>query len=228
MPTIISVARRASRFIKFGLRSRKAAFEDIFASRYWGDKESISGVGSSLAQTENIRRELPKLVKEFGIKTILDAPCGDLYWMSLILDEMGVDYIGGDIVPDVVNIARERSQYNRSRFIELDIVKDELPPADLWVCRDVLFHLSFKNIRDTFANFARSEVKYILVTSHIGDHIANRNIASGDFRQLNLLRRPIGLPEDKVLYRFDDYAPPAPPREMLLFHRDDLKQSFGS
>lgn len=227
MPSALSILRRAKRAIKFGLRGREGAFEHIFQTRYWGDEESVSGVGSSMAQTETIRRELPKLVHQFGIGSILDAPCGDLYWMKHILPEMNVDYIGGDIVQGVVDLARSNNTYPRAQFMKLDIVKDPLPTADLWLCRDVLFHLSFKEIRAALTNLLQSDIKYILLTSHKGSHVPNWNLVAGDFRELNFLKPPFEFPEDKVVYRFDDYAAPMPPREMLMFRREDLKGHFG-
>lgn len=226
MPNPVSVLRRAGRALRFGFRSREEAFKHIFESRYWGATESVSGVGSSLGQTEQIRAELPKLVKQFGITSLLDAPCGDLYWMKHILPEMGIDYIGADIVQGVVDLARTNNTYDRARFMKLDIVKDPLPSADLWLCRDVLFHLSFKEIRAALTNFRNSQITYILVTSHKGEEVPNWNMVTGDFRQLNLLKKPFAFPEDRIVHRFDDYAAPFPPREMLMFRREDLAGYF--
>jgi hypothetical protein len=211
------------RSVRFAFFGRERAFSHIFRSRYWGDAESVSGIGSSLAQTENIRKELPRIVDEFGIRSIVDAPCGDLYWMSEILPQLDVDYFGGDIVPEVVALAEARNTYPRARFGVFDIAASPFPKSDLWICRDVLFHLSFDDIRKALGNFLRSDVKYLLVTSHTGAGIANRKIVTGDFRQLDLLKRPFGFPEDKVLYRFADYAEPLPSRDMLLFAREDLQ-----
>ncbi|MCU0892253.1 MAG: methyltransferase domain-containing protein [Sandarakinorhabdus sp.] len=227
MPNPISVLRRAGRAVRFGFRSREGVFKHIFESRYWGDNESVSGVGSSLAQTEQIRTDLPKLVAQFGIKSILDAPCGDLNWIKHILPEMGIDYIGADIVEGVVELARSNNKYDRARFMQLDIVKGPLPEADLWLCRDVLFHLSFNEIRSALTNFRNSGINYILVTSHKGAHVPNWNMVTGDFRELNLFKSPFALPQDKVVYRFDDYAPPMPAREMVMFRREDLEGHFG-
>lgn len=227
MPNPVSVLRRAKRALRFGFRTREGAFRHIFESRYWGGTESVSGVGSSLVQTEHIRAELPKLVRRFGINSILDAPCGDLYWMKHVLPEMDLDYIGADIVQGVVNLAQANNTYDRAEFRQLDIVEGPLPSADLWLCRDVLFHLSFKEIRQALRNFLNSEIDYILVTSHKGEHVPNWNLVTGDFRELNLFTSPFDFPSGKVLHRFDDYAPPFPAREMVMFRREDLVGCFG-
>ena len=67
-------------------------------SNNWRKDESASGDGSSLEYTENLRRELPHLFKKFSIKTIFDAPCGDLNWMGEMLPLSSIEYKGGDIV----------------------------------------------------------------------------------------------------------------------------------
>lgn len=208
--------------MKFGLRGNAGAFQHIYNTKYWGDDESVSGVGSSLASTANIRKELPRIVKEYGIQSMIDAPCGDLYWMSLILDEMGIDYIGGDIVPEVVSEAEERNLYERARFQTFDIIAEPFPKCDLWLCRDVLFHFSFSNIRKTLDNLRRSEIKYVMFTSITRDDVANRPIVTGDYRDLNLFKHPLNFPNDKVQERFRDCASDAPFREMVMFKTEDL------
>ena len=71
---------------------------------------------------------LPALVKELGVRSLLDAPCGDFNWMRHV-DLDGVEYTGGDVVPELV--ARNRELYGAAgrRFVTLDLTRDPLPPA---------------------------------------------------------------------------------------------------
>jgi len=46
---------------------RRRRFADIYATNYWRNGESRSGLGSSLEQTEAVRAALPVLCGEFGI-----------------------------------------------------------------------------------------------------------------------------------------------------------------
>ncbi len=226
MVSVRSVIRRAARAVRFGAYDHRKVFEHIYSSRYWGDRESVSGVGSSLAQTEHIREELPKLIEQFGIKTMFDAPCGDLHWMRQILDKVDIDYIGGDVVPAVVEMAAANYAGNRASFRVFDIVDDPFPDADLWLCRDVLFHLSYAKILKSLRNFANSQIKYILVTTHTGGSFVNRNVVTGDFRQLDLFKPPFSLPQNAVLARFVDFAPPHNPRDMVLIRREDIAEAL--
>jgi hypothetical protein len=57
-------------------------FTNIYDTRAWHSKESISGNGSELIQTEQIINELPVLLKKYNITSMLDIPCGDFNWMQ--------------------------------------------------------------------------------------------------------------------------------------------------
>jgi len=74
--------------------------------RKFGD-ESVSGPGSSLVHTAEIRQRLPMLLADLGVRSLLDAACGDLNWIKHVA--LGVDkYIGVDILSAVVAQNKER------------------------------------------------------------------------------------------------------------------------
>lgn len=85
----------------FSLVTEEERFKLIYKYNFWSSKESVSGLGSELKNTVNIRKKLPKIFDDFKINKILDAPCGDFNWVSLILSNK-IDYIGGDIVNDLI------------------------------------------------------------------------------------------------------------------------------
>jgi SAM-dependent methyltransferase len=218
----LKVWDRSNSLIKYGRHNHRDVFSKIYHNRMWGDQESVSGFGSRMVQTEHIRRELPRIIQQHGVKKLFDAPCGDLNWMRLVLEETKVDYEGGDIVPEVVELAKKNSPNPAFTFSVFDIVRDSFPIADLWLCRDVLFHLSFDNIWKVFRNFVRSEISYVLLTTHTSDRVRNRDILNGDFRETDFFKPPFSLPPTLVIERFPDYADDAPPRDMVLFKREDL------
>jgi hypothetical protein len=222
MPSLKGALQRIGNSLRFGRHNHRSVFSHIFESRYWGDYESVSGLGSRMTQTEVIRAQLPLIIEKYQVKTLFDAPCGDLNWMKAILETTDVDYIGGDIVPEVVELARLNSPNPAYRFSVFDIAEDPFPTADLWLCRDVLFHLSFATIWKALDNFCASGVPLMLVTTHTDSAVKNRNIVTGDFRYLDLFKPPFSLPATMVLERFADFAPPAPPRDMILIRREDL------
>lgn len=182
--------KQADRGVSYSL---KDAFTQIYKSNLWNSDDSVSGSGSDIGQTSEVTKRLPDLLKDYKIKTILDLPCGDFNWMKGI--DLGVEeYIGGDIVEEI--IARNQQAYGDEthRFVNLDLLDDPLPKTGLIFCRDCLVHLSNGDILRAFVNIKRSGIKYLLTTTFV-ERTGNPDIVSGDWRPLNLQREPFNLPE---------------------------------
>jgi hypothetical protein len=174
------------------VRPMELTFTKIYRTHRFGGELSASGPGSDMAKTEAIRQALPCLLKEFGIKTILDAPCGDFYWMRDT--ELNVEkYIGADIVGDLVRKNQETYGRTGREFRKLNIVKDQLPQADVLLCRDCLVHFSNKDVLAALRNFKASGITYLLTTTFV-DHSLNTDIITGEWRPLNLQRPPFNFP----------------------------------
>ncbi len=182
----------------FSHETLKDKFSYIYSSRYWPSKESVSGPGSEMENTRNIRKEIIKLIKEYEIKNFLDIPCGDFNWMQNIV-EKHISYTGGDIVEDLINSNKKKFFQQNLKFIVINLLDDDLPSADLMLCRDCLIHLSNNNIKKFFKNFKRSNIKYLLVTSYESynktKNSNNDEIDDGDFRPTFLMEKPFNLPE---------------------------------
>jgi hypothetical protein len=186
-------AERAGELVKLGLQER---FERIYSTNLWSDPETRSGVGSSLDSTAVVRAELPKALRQLEARVMLDVPCGDFMWMKRV-DLTGIEYIGGDIVPSIIE-ENQRLHTTESRsFSHLDLTRDKLPDADVLLCRDCLVHLSYANIRAVFANIARSNIRYVLMTSFPGRG-ENYDVADGDWRTLDFQAPPFSLPEPRL------------------------------
>lgn len=186
------------------LVSRGSIFSRAYKSRAWGSDESGSGIGSERGATVALREYLPELFKRLGVVSFLDAPCGDWNWMRLV-DLQGVDYTGVDVVPEV--IARNQAAYERDgvRFQVADLTRDELPRADLILCRDCWVHLSFRDAASMLENFRRSGATWLLV-SNSPQALENRNQLTGwAWRHLNLRKPPFSFPA-AIGARKDHYA----------------------
>jgi hypothetical protein len=168
----------------------KKEFTRVYKGNTWGDKESRSGGGSSLEQTNTIRKEIPKLIKSRGIKTILDIPCGDFLWMKEIqieVDGLIEKYIGADIVEELIFKNKELYENNKHSFVIADILDYDLPTVDLIICRDLFLHLSFSGILKSLKNIKKSRSKYLLVSTF------TRDFKNLDIRKLSLNGRRINL-----------------------------------
>jgi hypothetical protein len=172
-------------------QSPEKIFTDAFRINRWGDAESISGPGSNLSVTVEIRKAIPELIAEVGVYSILDIPCGDFNWMSRL--ELEIDYTGADIVDGIIQENRIKFSQPDRKFIKLDILKDPLPEADLLLCRDCLVHFSFIHIFQALRNIRSSGCMYLLTTTFI-DRRNNLDIPTGTWRPINLQSAPFNLP----------------------------------
>jgi len=155
--------------------------------------ESRSGPGSSLAETAAIRRELPVLVQELQVISILDVPCGDFHWMKEVALPIA-RYIGADIMTDQVTKNTVSFANDRRTFMRLDLRQDRLPKVDLILCRDCLVHLSFADIFLALENVKRSNSTYLLATTFPAAR-ENTDIVTGEWRPLNLQLPPFLFPQ---------------------------------
>jgi len=206
LPETIKIKTSSLKLLKWSIfetESPKQIFSHIYKYNTWQSPESKSGAGSSLFETENIRKEIPKLFNYYKIKTILDIPCGDLAWVSQ-LKINNLKYIGGDIVPELIekNIKKSKTDFSIKdmQFIFLDIINDLLPPSDLILVRDCLVHFSNKDIIKSLKNILRSNTKYLLTTSFINLE-ENKDISTGSWRPINLQIHPFSFPKPiKIIY----------------------------
>jgi hypothetical protein len=115
--------------------------------------------------------------------------------MRHVVDETGIEYVGADIVPRLIDENRRAYAREGIRFLVADILVDPFPRADLWLCRDCLFHLSYRDICGALTRFLESSIPLILTTTYETDaKFANADIQTGDFRRIDLSKAPFSLP----------------------------------
>jgi len=194
-------------------------FTAIYENHFWVDDESRSGGGSNLYATEKIRKAIPGIFLKYGVRSVLDIPCGDFFWfkeMRLDLDR----YVGGDIVVPLIKLNAEKyTSVNRS-FRVMDLTKDPLPDYDLILVRDCFIHLSFDAIFASLRNIARSKIQYLL-TTHYADLGENGDIETGSLHPVNLCLPPFSFPP--ALELIDDYAKGNIPHQLGLWRINDLR-----
>lgn len=195
----------------------RKVFTRIYKNNAWGSAESLSGPGSTLKSTWNIRQQLPGLLKKWKIKKMLDLPCGDFNWMSRV-DLSETDYLGADIVPEI--IASNKLKYPEKKFIVLDIIHDQLPAADLLLCKDCFIHLQNTDVIKALENIKRSGIHYLLASTYPVDF--NKIILTGHFRPINLQRPPFNLPEPLEL--IEDFADDGTERYLGLWDLHELRK----
>lgn len=217
---IISRINLCGIYLRFGENpSPSIVFPWYYDKNVCKDTETVSGPGSTVRYTKNIRAKLPGLIKDLKVRTILDAPCGDFNWFRLVELPKDVYYIGGDIIRPL--IVKNQALYGNAdrTFVCIDITKDKLPDADIWICRDAFIHFSDEYIFLSVRNFINSSIRYILTTSYT-ESGKNRDIPTGFFRLLNLELPPFNFP--KPILTIDDWVDGYPVRKLCLWERQAL------
>ena len=199
-------------------RDPATVFNAVYAANYWESAESKSGPGSERQTTARYVPQLIRAIRELGITSMFDAPCGDLNWMGEVIDQTGIGYIGGDVADEAVATAKLwRPDLEVRRF---DICVDEFPAADIWHCRDTLFHLSFADIHNALTKAHSSKISYAAITTHRARYLSNLDIKTGGFRLLDLERPPFNFP--KPLRYIRDFPAGQFPRFVAIWRMADL------
>lgn len=175
----------------------KLKFSKVFRNNLFFGTESRSGAGSDLTQTQEIARHLPGLLKDLKVQSLLDLPCGDFNWMSK-LDLNAIDYIGADLVPELIDNLNETYGDHSHKFITINIVNEVPPQTDAIFCRDLFVHLSNSEVARAISNFRKSGAEYLITTTfplrvrNLDLPLFSREVA---WRTINLELPPFNFPE---------------------------------
>jgi SAM-dependent methyltransferase len=155
----------------------KDVFREVYLKNVWGGKpgELCSGSGAAEEYAGPYAEAIRRFVESHGIRTVVDLGCGDFSVGRLIATKR-VRYIGVDIVDEVVRRNRDRYGAEGVEFVCLDMTKDELPPGDLCLVRQVLQHLSNTEI---LAVLERTRgYPFVVVTEHLppADAVSHPNL----------------------------------------------------
>lgn len=197
-------------------------FSNIYTHKLWfRNKQSRSGAGSTLEATTQLRSFLPKFLKECKAKNIMDLGCGDFHWMKEV--KLPCNYIGLDIVRSVIEENKNKYADDNHHFYHHNAVEDPLPEgADVILCREVLFHLSFEDGIQVIKNILKSGARYLLVTT--SDTVQeNKDIRTGRFRNINIQLSPYLFPV--YASRVEDNAI-SQDRIMGIWKIEDLSKSI--
>jgi SAM-dependent methyltransferase len=168
-------------------------FEDIYETNAWGIG---SGVGS--LPLNNI--EYMKFIQEFILRnkvaSIVDLGCGD-WQFSRFMDWSGVKYTGIDVVSRLVE--ENRRQYgNDSVEFKLFSTVNDVPSADLLLCKDLLQHLPNELIKD-YLRRLKPKFRYLLLTNDEWPTELNSDIPIGGWRPIRLDQAPFSESAPVVL-----------------------------
>lgn len=178
-------ARRRLRrqWLRLRLGGREAEFAIVYSEQEWGrspQQQFCSGKGS---QPENFAAYVEFVnhyIRDNGIRKVLDIGCGD-YQVAARLDLGDAEYLGVDIVTELIDHNSRRYGSSRVRFAQLDAGVDPLPDADLCLIRQVLQHWSDEDIQRLLPRLAPYRHVLILDGAQVTEATPgqNTNIRTG-------------------------------------------------
>ena len=182
---------------------RKIVFFLIYKSNHWNksilidsNRLLVSGPGSlpGSVQTKNIITNLNNFIKDNNIRNILDMPCGDFAWMQDLLKiNNDINYIGYDIVEEIILINKKKYSSNRIDFFVKDIINEnDFNGFDLVFIRDFFIHINNEDILKVLKKIKSSKIKFFACLTNKNE-IINKNIAVGEHRKINLSIEPFNL-----------------------------------
>jgi hypothetical protein len=178
----------------------------VFEGMTWGATESVSGPGSALSETGRLREGLAKALRQLGIRSFVDAPCGDMNWMRHV-DYNFERFVGVDLLPRVIQQLQGADFPKTYEFRTGNIVTDVLPKADAVFCRDCLVHLPFAAIEAAIDQWEKAGFEYVFATT-FPDIRVNTEIRVGEWRMLNMQLAPFYWPMPLMLLEDNDRLEP--------------------
>jgi SAM-dependent methyltransferase len=181
----------------------KKTFDNIYEKLIWGAAGDGSGPGSDIEYTQHTRNIIYDFIKRYKIKSMLDAPCGAMKWMPLLLTNLSLEtnhkfkYFGVDVVESVINksLQKFKNFSDEWKFKVVDLTEQPLPENyELIFSRDTLMHLPYVKVVRALKSFSRTKgAKYLLVGSFQNRPEQNQNIKIGEFHRLDLTKSPFNL-----------------------------------
>jgi 2-polyprenyl-3-methyl-5-hydroxy-6-metoxy-1,4-benzoquinol methylase len=193
-------------------RIKKQVFTSIYKSNHWVQDEdilskdsiSVSGHGSNINTNQffNLKKIFTKIIDYKHINSILDMPCGDFLWLYEIIRQKNIDYIGVDIVEELIEANKLKYQDKNFSFINDDITNFNTDKKfDLIIIRDLFIHIPNSDIKKILQNIKKMNFNYIALNSYKNKF--NDDVIIGKHRKINLLIEPFNL--IKPLEYFNDY-----------------------
>ena len=191
---------------------KKKVFTSIYKSNHWVQNGkllpqefvSVSGHGSNVGtnQYAQLVKNFKKIIKNYEINSILDMPCGDFLWIKEIIEKKNIDYLGIDIVEELIKNNNLRYKNEKINFQTYDIVNFETNKKfDLVLIRDLFLHIKNNDIIKILNNLKLMNIRYVAINSYNNEE--NDEVVIGQHRKVNLLIKPFNL--KKPIHSFKDY-----------------------
>jgi ubiquinone/menaquinone biosynthesis C-methylase UbiE len=175
-------------------------YQDTTVVECYDQKRFTGPIGRTIDALEKraIRKVLATARKHVPFPAVLDVPCGTGRITELLLDQ-GLNVLGGDISPAMVEAARRKlvGYGSRVEFSHLDLEALDLPDGsfDLITCIRLFNHIGAAEQERILAELARVTRRYVVL---------NISFSSALYRPAPYLKRAFGMPMPKALPSWAD------------------------
>jgi hypothetical protein len=192
---LLSVWIFAQTALLFGQDDAEQVFSQIYRNGVWGKDhlgQGTSGPGSNPKENMPFIEFLRDFLMDREIHSVVDIGCGD-WALAREIHWADREYLGVDVVPEL--IAKNQTLYasDKIHFQHLDAGKEELPGADLLICKDVLQHLPLLKIFHILSQVKKFKYALFVNGFSADDPLANSDIQTGSYRPLDLAKAPFHL-----------------------------------
>jgi SAM-dependent methyltransferase len=175
-------------------------FDKIYRLSIW---RGGSGLGSHPDVAKPYMLYLQDFLSNNAIRSVVDVGCGD-WQFSQFIDWGGASYLGIDVVPSVIEANSQAFGQANREFVCANLASDthNLPSGDLLLLKDVLQHLSNKNVQQLLK--LTSRFKFSLITNAYDPE--NTDCQNGDTRPLDIRQPPFNLHHAALVWAYHNKA----------------------
>ncbi|MCH9807394.1 MAG: class I SAM-dependent methyltransferase [Alphaproteobacteria bacterium] len=181
--------RRLKKFQKAQAESGQydvqGAFEQIYKENKWGAAPDGSGFWSGNGSKASFAAAYVEFMVDFlnahsEYRTLVDIGCGDFRVSKSILEQLPnpPNYIGCDIVPDLIAHHNEHHAKDGVSFRHVNAVDEDPPAGDVATIRQILQHLSNAQVAGILER-AKRLYKVVIITESLPKECKAPNLDIG-------------------------------------------------
>jgi len=148
--------------------SGEREFDRIYKDKLWGSGapgSPLSGAGSNPDNAITYVNFVRSTISRLNIRSVLDVGHGDWeMWRDYQFDN--TSYIGVDVADGISDFNNKKYGNSNRKFVKVSI-GENLPNAELLLCKDVLQHLSNQDIKALLKQ--KSSFEYLIFCDDIRD-----------------------------------------------------------
>ncbi len=165
-------SRRALSNARNRARTTEEVFTEIYSANKWGGSkgEYCSGSGSITNHVvDQYVDTISQLAKTMGFENsrFVDLGCGD-FRVGNRLRDISSSYVGADIVKSMIESHCSNFADQKTTFVHLNMIEDDLPEGDVCFLRQVLQHLSNNQILKILQKV--KQYRWVFITEHYPQH----------------------------------------------------------